>query len=158
MVGTSIASAANIKYKVISQVSNNQTAGVMVDDQVYALTVQDESDLYYSGEAPVADNYYKYIILDSDQTTVVQQENFTRSPVKDNTVNEFYNRTWNSVDLVQLPTVLDPLPIIARIDSDLHIDGQIPTFHITGNQSALDYIHSNPSEDIDIQMNMTYIR
>lgn len=148
-----------MKYKVISNVSNNQTAGVMVDDQVYPLTVQDESTLYFVGKAPVADNYYKYVILDSDKSTIIEQENFTRTPVTDgNTLNEYYNRTWNSMDLVQLPTILDPLSIIDRIDSDLHIDGQIPTFHITGNQSALDYIHSNANEDIDIQMNMTYIR
>lgn len=130
----------------------------MIDGQVYSLKVQEESTLYFAGKAPVAQSGYKYVIL-NNANTVVQQENFTRAPItKGDTYNEYYNRSWNSLELAQLPRALDPLPIINRIDSDLHIDGEIPTIHITGNQTNVDYIHSHSQEDIDFPMSMTYIR
>lgn len=153
-----MASAADMKYKVVSYVPNNHTAGVMIDGQVYPLKVQDESLLYFTGKAPVAQTGYKYVILDN-ANAVTEQENFTRAPVTSgNTYNEYYNRSWNSLSLAQLPTVLDYLPIVHRIDSDLHIDGQIPTIHITGNQTGISYIHEHPQEDIELSMNMAYIR
>jgi hypothetical protein len=45
-----------------------------------------------------------------------------------------------------------------RIDSDLHIDGQIPTLHMVGNQTQLDAMHANSTGDIDVGVNMTYMR
>lgn len=147
-----------MKYKVVSYVPANHTAGVMIDGQVYPLKVQDESSLYFTSEAPVAQSGYQYVVLDSTNN-VTEQENFTRTPITEgDTLNEYYNRSWNSMNLTQLPTVLEPLPIINRIDSDLHIDGEIPTIHITGNQTAIDYMHANPTDDSDIPVYMTYIR
>ncbi|KAI8641497.1 coth protein-domain-containing protein [Parasitella parasitica] len=62
------------------------------------------------------------------------------------------------MNLTQLPTIMEPLPIINRIKSDLHIDGEIPTIHITGSQSAIDNLHANNYADIDVSdLNMTYI-
>lgn len=137
---------------------SDYTTGVMVDGQVYPLEVQRESSLYFSGEAPAAMNGYSYAIL-NNQNAVIETENFMRSPVIDGeTYNEYYNRSWNYMDLAQLPAVLEPLPIINRIDSDLHIDGQIPTIHITGDESAIYDIHSTPLQKKDIDVRMTYIR
>lgn len=131
----------------------------MVDNQVYALNVSDESSLLYSGSAPAARVGYKYVILDNDGNTIIQQENFTRTPVLDDaTYYEHYNRTWNKMVLDPLPTIMDPLPMIHRVKKDPHFDGQIPTIHITGNQSDIDFIHRNPREDVKVKMNITYIR
>lgn len=159
IAGSAAAVAAeNMNYKVVSYVPANHTAGVMIDNQVYPLKVQDESSLYFVGKAPVAENGYKYVILNS-ANNVTEQENFTRTPITDgDTLNEFYNRTWNSLNLTQLPVAYDPLPIIHRIESDLHIDGQIPTIHITGDQATIDAMHANPANDTEIPVKMTYIR
>ncbi|KAL9542846.1 hypothetical protein MBANPS3_008408 [Mucor bainieri] len=149
-------------YNVISLVSNNQTLGVIVDDQIYPLTSTDDaSALLHKGKAPIASTSYKYAILDKDNTSsIVDQESFSRDPITNSskTLNEYYGRSWNSKTLDQVPTIMDPLPIINRISSDLHIDGEIPTIHITGNQTAIDYIHANAESDIDITgLTLAYI-
>ncbi|KAI9484207.1 MAG: coth protein-domain-containing protein [Benjaminiella poitrasii] len=152
------AAVTNIQYKVISLVPNNETVGVIVDDKLYQLTAVSESAiLLHTGEAPIASRGYKYAILSKNDSTIVREESFTRSPANYDTINEHYGRSWNRKQLNQLPTIMNPLPIIHRIESDLHIDGQIPTIHIIGNQTALDEIHSKRNEDIEIKMNMTYI-
>ncbi|KAI8875992.1 coth-domain-containing protein [Backusella circina FSU 941] len=130
--------------------------GVVVDDQVYPLSTSEKTSLLHTGEAPIASQGYSYALL--KEGDIVIPENFTRAPVESDTVNEYFNRSWNKWELDQLPIVLPPLPIIDRIDSDLHIDGQIPTIHFVGNQSALDYLHDNQAnEDIEVSVNMTYI-
>jgi hypothetical protein len=142
-------------------VPSNQTVGVIVDDQLYPLTsVNEASTLLHTGEAPMASTGYRYAVLLKDNYSVIDQETFSRQPVinASETLNEYYGRSWNSMTLSKLPTIMSPLPIINRLDSDLHIDGEIPTIHLFGNQSAIDYIHGNQQSDIDITLNMTYIR
>lgn len=130
---------------------------VVVDNQSYPLTIgDDQASMLYSGDAPKASDGYSYAIMDND--AIVSQENFTRSPVDENTVNEFFNRSWNTWELDTLPVILPNLPIMDRIDSDLHIDGQIPTLHMVGNQTQLDAMHANSTGDIDVGVNMTYMR
>ncbi|KAI9486830.1 MAG: coth protein-domain-containing protein [Benjaminiella poitrasii] len=149
---------ANVNYKVILLVPNNETVGVLVDNTLYPLTdTSYASTLLHIGEAPVANTGYKYAIVDKNNNTIIDEEPFTRSPVINGTLNEYYGRSWNTKSLDKLPTIMDPLPIINRIESDLHIDGQIPTIHFVGNQTAFDYMHSHQLEDIDITTNMTYI-
>lgn len=150
-------------YKVVSLVSENQTIGVIVDNEIYPLTSTDDaSTLLHKGKAPIANTSYKYAIIDKENSTnIIDQENFSRDPITNSskTLNEYYGRSWNSKTLKQVPTIMDPLPIINRINSDLHIDGEIPTIHITGNQTAIDYIHANAESDIDITgLNLAYIR
>jgi hypothetical protein len=61
--------------------------------------------------------------------------------------------------LEKLPIILPSLPITNRIESDLHIDGQIPTIHFVGNQKELDAMHANQTnEDIEVSVSMTYMR
>ncbi|KAK4516697.1 tRNA-specific adenosine deaminase subunit tad3 [Mucor velutinosus] len=157
-----VAASSTITYNVISLISDNQTLGVIVDDEIYPLTSTDDaSTLLHKGKAPVASTSYKYAILNKDNTTnIIDQESFSRDPITNSskTLNEYYGRFWNSKSLDQVPTIMDPLPIINRIDSDLHIDGEIPTIHITGNQTAIDYIHANAESDIDITgLKLAYI-
>ncbi|KAL9547796.1 hypothetical protein MBANPS3_005999 [Mucor bainieri] len=157
----SVAASSNITYKVVSLVPDNQALAVIVDQKVYPLTsVSEQSSLLHTGKAPVASTHYQYAILEKNNSSnVLQRENFTRSPVtEDSTLNEYFGRSWNSMNLTQLPRILDPLPIINRIDSKIHIEGEIPTIHFSGNQTAIDYIHAHQELDIDVEgMRMTYI-
>jgi hypothetical protein len=159
---TSVVAASNVTYNVVSLQPSNQTIGVIVDNQVYPLTsVSKKSHLLHTGEAPAAASGYKYAVLDKVNTSnIVDQESFIRNPVTDDsTLNEYYGRSWNTMNLTQLPTIMDPLPIIDRIKSDLHIDGEIPTIHFTGNQSAIDYMHANQYANVEASdLTMTYIR
>ncbi|KAG1095189.1 hypothetical protein G6F42_018600 [Rhizopus arrhizus] len=158
---TSAAAASNITYNVISLQPDNQTIGVIVDNQLYPLTsVHEKSQLLHIGDAPAATSGYKYAVIDkANPSNIVDQESFTRHPVTDDkTLNEFYGRSWNSMKLTQLPTIMDPLPIIDRIESKLHVDGEIPTIHITGNQSDIDNMHKQQYANIDVNgLSMTYI-
>lgn len=156
-----VAASSNMTYNVISLVPSDKIIGVIVDDQLYPLASVDEvSSILHTGEAPMASTGYKYAVIEKDNHDVVEEENFSRQPITNasETLNEYYGRTWNSKKLSKLPVIMSPLPIIDRIDSDLHIDGEIPTIHLFGNQSAVDYIHGNQQSDIDINLSMTYIR
>lgn len=161
---TGVAAAAsdkNITYNVISLVPNNQTLGVIVDDSFYPLTgTSDVSTLLHYGDAPISTSGYKYAFAQSDNNQIIETENFTRTNNEnETTLNEYYGRAWNSYDkLKELPTILPPLPIINRIESDLHIENEIPTIHLFGSQEDIDNIHNNQMSDIDIHLNMTYIR
>lgn len=141
---------------------DNQTLAVIVDENVYPLTsISESSFLLHTGEAPIATSSYQYAILEkNNESNVIEKEHFTRTPVtEDSTLNEYFGRSWNSMNLTQLPRIMDPLPIINRIESKIHIEGEIPTIHFTGNQTAIDYIHANQALDIDVEgMKMTYIR
>ncbi|KAI7905160.1 coth protein-domain-containing protein [Cokeromyces recurvatus] len=149
---------ANIQYKVISLIPNNETIAVFIDGDLYPLIpASNISKLLHIGKAPVAISGYKYVILSKKDNHVVKEEPFIRAPVEINTFNEHFGRSWNKKVLNKLPIIMDPLPIIHRIDSDLHIDGQIPTIHITGDQTALNNMHFKRNEDIKISMNMVYI-
>lgn len=156
---TTVIAASNITYNVISLVPDNTTVGVIIDSQVYPLTtVSDDSNLLHIGQAPAAD-LYKYALLFKENSTIIETESFSRNGTNEDTLNEYYGRSWNSWTLNEIPTILPPLPIIDRIESKLHVDGEIPTIHLTGNQTAIDYMHANQeSKDIDIYLNMTYIR
>ncbi|KAI8991645.1 coth protein-domain-containing protein [Mycotypha africana] len=151
-----------ITYNVISLVPQNQSMGVIVDGQFYPLdTVNEASFLLHSGQAPRAEKGYSYAIVEKESpSNIVDQESFLRDPmtIGDATLNEYYNRSWNSMKLAQIPQIMEPLPIIHRLNNNLHIDGEIPTIHIVGNQSAIDYLHQNSVEDININgINVTYI-
>lgn len=139
---------------------NNQTLGVIVDNKLYSLeNVDKSSSLLHYGKAPVAESGYKYAIIQKDDKQVIRMENFTRTASKEDTLNEYFGRSWNTFpNITKLPNILPPLPIIDRIESNLHIEGQIPTIHLTGNQTAIDYMHSHQLEEIDVDLTMTYIR
>jgi hypothetical protein len=153
-------SAGDITYKVISHIPGNQTLGVIVDDKVYSLeNVDKASSLLHYGKAPAAESGYKYAILQKDSNQVISSENFTRASSNDDTLNEYYGRSWNTfANLTALPTILPPISAINHIKSDLHIDNQIPTIHFIGNQTAIDNMHNNQMQDIDVHLDMAYIR
>lgn len=153
----------NVTYHVISLVPNNQTLGVIVDNATYPLTkIDSNSPLLHSGEAPLSTSgKYQYAILDkTNNNQVLHTENFTRSSInmeKTETLNEYYGRSWNTYNITPLPTVLSPLPVVNRIKSNLHVDGEIPTVHFMGDQSQIDVMHKNQTGVTTVYVNMTYI-
>lgn len=155
---TAVASSSNVTYSVVSLVPSNTSLGVVIDNQVYPLTtISDDSSLIHSGEAP-ASTSYQYALLLKGDNSIIETENFSRKGSKENTLNEYYGRSWNSRNIDKIPTILPPLPIINRIKSDLHITGEIPTIHFIGNQTEIDNMHANQRTDIDVHLKMTYIR
>lgn len=151
--------AQQTSYSVISLV-NGDAAGmvVVVDDKPYPLHISSSSSLLFSGSAPHPEKAYHYAKVDSTGN-ILEKEPFDREPFEgDATPNEHYNRTWNTWKIPQLPQVLDPLPAIHRIDSKLHIDGEIPTIHITGDDQAIQNMHKHEKDDIQVNTTMTYIR
>lgn len=153
--------AQQASYNVISLVAGDAAAGmaVVVDDKPYPMH-QDpsSSSLLFSASAPHPGKGYHYAKVDSTGS-ILESEPFVRKPFDgDATPNEHYNRTWNTWKIAQLPQALDPLPAINRVDSKLHIDGEIPTIHITGDEQAIQNMHKNDEEDIKVSINMTHIR
>ncbi|CAO3627743.1 unnamed protein product [Mucor hiemalis] len=147
-----------IDYNVIKLLNETETMGVVVDNVTYPLDFnKNVSKVLFTGKAPAAKNGYQYVKITKANNNT-EAESFLRQPTESNTVNEFFNRTWNTRELAQLPVVYEPLPVINRIHTDLHIDGEIPTMHLIANQTEVDLMHhSNSTEDYKIKSNMTYI-
>ena len=127
---------------------------VVVDDQQYPLTQSSESRIVYTGTAPVAESGYQY--AKASGSSILEREPFTRDPAESDTIYEFYNRTQNTWDIPSVPSLYDPL--FNRVDTDLHLEGQVGTIHIYGNASGMDHMHTDILDDITIVTNMTYIR
>lgn len=128
---------------------------VVVDNVVFPL--KPEHGILYSGEAPPAKTGYNYAFVDGADIKI--SESFQRSPLslESSTLNEFFNRSSNVYNIKPLPQVFPPLEIIHRIKSDLHIQSQIPTIHIYGEQSTIDTLHGSQLEDLDVKLNLAYI-
>ena len=133
--------------------------GVIINNQPYTLNaIHDASSILHTGKAP-ATSIYRYAILLKSDHSIIETENFNRTSSGDSTLNDYYGRSWNTWTIDDIPTILPPLPIIDRIKSKLHIQGEIPTIHLTGNQTAIDAMHADQlSDDIEVDLNMTYIR
>lgn len=157
-----LAQQQNITYNVIAALpANEMSVAVIVDDSIFLLSVDDSTEtpgILYTGEAPIAQNGYHYAILENNNQATNASESFMRAPTQNiTTFNEFFNRSTNVYETVRLPQIYPPSPSINRIQSDLHIDGQIPTMHIWGNETAVTYLHSNQlAEDVEVLLNMTY--
>ncbi|KAI7857687.1 coth protein-domain-containing protein [Circinella umbellata] len=144
-----------IRYQVISLITQADTSMVvMVDEQQYPLTQSSESHIVYTGTAPIAESGYHY--AKASGSSILEHEPFMREPVESDTVYEFYNRTQNSWDIPSVPSLYDPL--FNRVDTDLHLEGQIATIHIYGNASGMDRMHTDIWEEVKVITNMTYIR
>lgn len=154
---TNAQSDNTIDYNVIKLLNETDTMGVIVDNVTYPLDHSKDTTVLYTGKAPVAKNGYQYVKITKENNNT-EVENFLRKPTESDTVNEFYNRTWNTKEITKLPTILQPLPVINRIQTDLHKDGEIPTMYLVANQTEIDLLHnSNFTEDYKIKSDMTYI-
>ncbi|CAO3612314.1 unnamed protein product [Mucor fragilis] len=145
-----------IQYNVVDLLNQSETMGVKVDNATFPLKLRNnDTRILYSGMAPAAKSSYNYVHIYPNNTVV--EEPFKRAPVMQNTVNEFFNRTWNNYSVAQLPQIYSPLPAIKRVSSQLHKDGQIPSIHISGNQTLFDKMHSNSTADLSVMSNISYV-
>ncbi|GAN11375.1 hypothetical protein MAM1_0566c10934 [Mucor ambiguus] len=150
----------NITYNVIAapESNSNMSVAVVVDNTTYPLAAKaSDGGLLYQGEAPVAQTGYHYAILDA-MKQVNASEAFSRLPVMNKTTyNEFFNRSSNVYNVTSLPQILEPISAINRIESDLHLQDQIPTIHLWGNTTAIEALNGNQlDEDLNVELNMTY--
>ncbi|KAI8640403.1 coth protein-domain-containing protein [Parasitella parasitica] len=149
--------ASVINYSVINLLNETHSMGVSIDNVTYPLTRNENVTILHTGRAPIATSGYRYVKITKENNNT-EIEPFLRSSSQNDTANEFFKRSWNSKELTQLPAMFEPLPAIKRISSQLHRDGEIPTIHLTGNQTLLDNMHnSSGTEDIDVPTNMTYV-
>lgn len=150
--------AADVTYSVIVNSPDTDT-GVVVNNKIYTLQLSSKSNILYQGTAPSDATYY-YVKLQKGTTTVIEREEFERPALKaTNSLNEFYDRNWNTKPLA----TFDNIPSISknfnrRPDNTLlHPIGEIPTIQINAAQSDIDKIHKDYSQDINISANITYI-
>ncbi|KAI8085492.1 coth protein-domain-containing protein [Thamnidium elegans] len=147
-----------IEYNVIGLLNDTHTMAVMVDNVTYPLSFdQDRTQILHTGKAPVASHGYQYLKINKT-SNVTEVEPFLRQPIDKDSVNEFFNRTWNKQSVSEFPIVYEPLKAIHRVKSDLHREGEIPTIHLVANQVDMDKMHNSSSlEDPKVMSKMTYI-
>lgn len=149
---------ADTLYSVVSDDPTLDT-GVIINNNVYKLQPSADSNILFQGMAP-SNVKYSYAKLRKDTTTIVEQENFSRPAVSDKqTLNEFFNRNWNSKEM----STFKPISSISknfnrRADDELHPVGEIPTIHVIAAQTDIDNIHNHYKQDIEVRVNVTYIR
>ncbi|KAI8376657.1 coth protein-domain-containing protein [Choanephora cucurbitarum] len=147
-----------IEYSVICAIDNAHSMAVVVDNTTYPLIADEGTSALHTGQAPIAESGYQYVKINKEKNLTKSVESFLRKSVSENTVNEFFNRTWNTRQVAKLPQIYKPLNAIHRIKSDLHLDGQIPTISIEGSQADFDVLHSNTTcENCKVNTNLTYI-
>lgn len=131
---------------------------VVVDGQSYPLQPSPDTAILHSGSAPAPQQNYHYALCNGQSCST--REVGDRSPSIQNgaTPNEFFNRTWTTKLLKKLPTLLEALPEIKRVESDLHPADQIPTVHIVADQSQVDNMQANYDKEVEVPASMTYIR
>ncbi|CAO3648944.1 unnamed protein product [Cunninghamella blakesleeana] len=128
--------------------------GVLVNDQVYPLTSSIDTPILYTGKGPFGD--YRYVKVAKNNGHMIEQEPFLRSSQLQ-VPNEFYNRTWNTKQIQPLPHILDTLPSVQRLNSDLHKENSIPTIFIKGNQQQINTMHTETAKDIAVTVDFTFI-
>ena len=140
---TAASQRQEIEYRVISAVQDNVKLVVVIDDKVFQLSHSSTSSLIHTGIAPPASVAYFY--AKTKDGIIVEREYMDR-PANINgsgaTTYQFYNRSQDRWDIASLPKVLDPISVINRIDTDLHIYGEIATIHIIGNQTEINQLHT----------------
>ncbi|CAO3598947.1 unnamed protein product [Absidia cylindrospora] len=151
-----LANDASTTYNVISTIGKEHSMGVIVDGKSYPLQASKDIPVLHSGTAPSGS--YNYAKL-NQANAVVEKEPFQRhlDENSENTPNEFYNRTWNTQKVAELPKLMDPLPGINRLDSSLHAKNQIPTIYLTGDQAQIDLMHGNVTLDTKVTLDMHFI-
>ncbi|CEP14745.1 hypothetical protein [Parasitella parasitica] len=157
LASAQLQNSSAINYSVINLLNETHSMGVSIDNVTYPLVRSENVTILHTGQAPVATSGYRYVKITNENNNT-EIEPFLRPPSQNDTVNEFFKRSWNHKQLSQLPAMFSPLPAIKRISSQLHRDGEVPTIHLTGNQTLIDIMHnSSGSEDIDVPTNMTYV-
>jgi hypothetical protein len=149
--------AANVLYSVVNTMPTSSIA-VTTPYNIYPLKPTFPGSILFQGYAP-DDVNYSYAIIDNATNEIIRAEEFGRSAVLENTLNEFFNRSWNTMELKSFDTVPNiPRLYNRRPDEDLHPRGEIPTIHVLAAQADIDNMHTNFEKDITIKADITYIR
>lgn len=139
--------------------SPDTDTGILIGNQVYPLALSPKSTILWQGTAP-SNVTYSYVRIEKGTSRVIEREPFNRRAIQNDTVNEFFNRNWNTKPMATFGTIQDISKNFNRqFDNQLlHPIGEVPTIHIVAAQSDIDNIHKNYLDDITIISNMTYIR
>lgn len=155
LTSIAVAQSTNTTYNVVAPVISGQSVGVIVGNQTYPLNRSGACPLIFTGSAP-SGQQYQYVKL-NNESGVIEKEAFSRSAVSGNvTLNEFYNRTWTTMDVPTLPQVLEPIESLNRNDSGLHVEGQIPTIYLSARNYKLKALEDLSRSDL-VSMDMVYI-
>ncbi|ORX54963.1 hypothetical protein DM01DRAFT_1389469 [Hesseltinella vesiculosa] len=163
MTAGSLCLAQNIQYNVVVTPDiEDATVCVAVGQDVYPLKLSETVPYFYSGYAP-GQKEYRYTILNGT-LDVHHYEDFERPAIMEaaSTFNEVYDRSWNKLDLPDLPTVYSyddygtarPIPG----ESALYEDGHIANLFFEGDAEDLFEIHDNKmNNSLRVWGNLTYI-
>ncbi|KAI9262214.1 coth protein-domain-containing protein [Phascolomyces articulosus] len=146
---------ADTTYNVVCATgAEDKSVAVVINNKAYPLKASPSSSILFTGTAPSAQNY-QYAVTDS-QGSIIEKEAFSRT-LQENTAtpNEFYNRTWTTKSVRQLPAMHPPH---STFSSELHPTDEIPTFHFQADQAQIDNMHTNVNDDLTVIGKMTYIR
>ncbi|KAI7868043.1 coth protein-domain-containing protein [Mucor mucedo] len=130
---------ADSLYSVIVNSPNTDT-GVIIGNKVYPLSPSSKSPILWQGIAP-SNVDYSYVKIEKGTSKIIEREPFSRRAIQNDTVNEFFNRNWNTKSMVTFDTI-ESIPK----NFNRHFDNH-----------QIDNIHKNYLDDITISSNMTYI-
>ncbi|KAI9264731.1 coth protein-domain-containing protein [Sporodiniella umbellata] len=147
-----------IQYRVISSLNQTIYRGlaVVVDNTTYMLDPYKEHSVLHVTMAPIAQKGYYYTKIETESKNSVR-EPFMRLPVQEDTLHEFFNRSWNTHNNYRLPQVYPMLPIAHRVPSKLHRDNEIPTVHIVGDQTEFDRMHKDSFGNVTVKTVVNYM-
>lgn len=152
--------AQMMDYSVVATLNKTlyTSMSVVVDDIAYPLESNTTYPIIFSGKAPTAKSGYRYVKT-TNNTIDQLSESFLRLPQAiQSTPHEFFNRTWNTHPNARLPQVYSASSPKNRKVSSLHRDDEIPTIHITGNETALTLMHHSPATaPISVDTTISYI-
>lgn len=145
-------------YSVINNAPDSDTA-VVINGNVYPLERSKTSSILFQGKAP-SNTPYHYATLTRGTRTIQSSEEFTRSGSKNDTLNEFFGRSWNKKPMVSFQRITSITKNFDRQPDNelLHPSGEIATIHVVANQAEIDNMHKNFLEDITVMANVTHIR
>ncbi|KAI9266333.1 coth protein-domain-containing protein [Helicostylum pulchrum] len=149
--------SADILYSVINNAPDSDTA-VIINGKSYPLERTTTSSILFQGKAP-SNSPYHYATLAKGTSTIQASEEFTRSGSKNDTLNEFFGRSWNKKPMVSFQPITSITKNFDRQPDNelLHPTGEIATIHVVANQAEIDNMHKNYLEDITVMANVTHI-
>lgn len=156
MVSVTVATSS-VTYSVVGLPKNEGAKfGVEIDgSDIYRLEPSEEdSQILFRVDAPVAEESYRFVELNTDSDDVVDGEEFERDPIEFE-INQVYGRSWTTQSV---ETFIDIHKRIgARKPDNLHPADEIPAVHIVANQEEIDRIHEHYNQNIVIKVDMTFI-
>lgn len=156
MISVTVASSS-ITYSVVGLPKNEGAEfGVQIDgSDIYRLTPSEEdSQILFRVDAPVAEESYRFVELNTDSDEVIDGEEFERDPIESE-INQIYGRSWTTQSVETFTDIHKRIGV--RKPSTLHSTDEIPALHIVADQEEVDRIHEHYNQNIKIEVDMTFI-